>query len=237
MVGISGIQNRIDRRTSSETSAELRKELWFKDGDQAFMSIVATGDEDDPKLADYWMYTFNEEGRWNSVLGGTSGPLAPVPEGTRPSHRFGFWAFVHDVLHTERRVDTWEPVEGPSGRKLYRENVDDFKIVPLAFGRSNYIWNQLVDVYNDWGALNKGVVRVRRTGSGMQDTSYTVVVSPRELDIPSDKIAEIDDLVPVIDYMNERYGVSTKEAVSNEVTVPDTAVSVDAASDDDDLPF
>ena len=44
MVGISGIQNRIDRRTSSETSAELRKELWFKDGDQAFMSIVATGD-------------------------------------------------------------------------------------------------------------------------------------------------------------------------------------------------
>mgnify|MGYP003661679520 FL=1 len=118
MVGISGIQNRIDRRTSSETSSELRKELWFKDGDQAFMSVVATGDEDDPKLADYWMYTFNDEGRWTSVLGGANGPLAAVPEGTRPSHRFGVWAFVHDVLHIERRVDTWEPVEGPSGRKL-----------------------------------------------------------------------------------------------------------------------
>lgn len=85
--------------------------------------------------------------------------------------------------------------------------------------------------------FNKGVVRVRRTGSGMQDTSYTVVVSPRELDIPSDKLAEIDELVPVMEYMNERYGVSTKEAVSNEVTVPDTAVSIDTASDDDDLPF
>ena len=74
MVGISGIQSRIDRRTSSETSAELRKELWFKDGDQAFMSIVATGDEDDPRLADYWMYTFNDEGRWTSVLGGAKEP-------------------------------------------------------------------------------------------------------------------------------------------------------------------
>jgi hypothetical protein len=69
----------------------------------------------------------------------------------------------------------------------------------------------------------------------MQDTSYTVVVSPRELDIPSEKLAEVDELVPVLDYMNERYGAA-KESVSNEVTVPDTAVSIEAASDDD-LPF
>ena len=140
-------------------------------------------------------------------------------------------------IRDRRRVDTWEPVEGPAGRKLYRENVDDFKIIPLAFGRSNYIWNQLVDVYNDWGSLDKGVVRVRRTGSGMQDTSYTVVVSPRELDIPSDRLTEIDDLPPVMDYLNERYGVPSKEPSSNEVAVPETAVSLDTSSNDDDLPF
>jgi hypothetical protein len=70
----------------------------------------------------------------------------------------------------------------------------------------------------------------------MQDTSYTVVVSPRELDIPSDKLTEIDGLVPVLDYMNERYGEATKESVSNDVTVPDTAVSIDTAADDK-LPF
>lgn len=236
MVGIGGIQNRIDKRTSSETSVEQRKELWFKDGDQAFMTVVASGEEDDPKLADYWMYTFNEEGRWNSVLGGANGPLSTVPEGTRPSHRFGFWAYVHDVLHTERRVDTWEAVEGPAGRKLYRETIEDFKVIPLAFGRSNYIWNQLVDVYNDWGCLDKGVVRVRRTGSGMQDTSYTVVVSPRELDIPSDRLSDLDELVPVMDYMNERYGVPVEKDTPKEVAVPDTAVRISAASDDD-LPF
>ena len=71
----------------------------------------------------------------------------------------------------------------------------------------------------------------------MQDTSYTVVVSPRELDIPSDRLTEIDDLPPVMDYLNERYGAPSKEPVSNEVSVPDTAVSIDSDSDDDDLPF
>ena len=80
-------------------------------------------------------------------------------------------------------------------------------------------------------------MRVRRTGSGMQDTSYTVVVSPRELDIPSDRLTEIDDLPPVMDYLNERYGVPSKEPASNEVAVPETAVSLDTASTDDDLPF
>ena len=73
MSGINRIQTKRETRYQGgqDDTRMPGRELFFKDGDQAFMSIVATGDEDDPKLADYWMYTFNEEGRWNSVLGGT----------------------------------------------------------------------------------------------------------------------------------------------------------------------
>jgi hypothetical protein len=39
-----------------------------------------------------------------------------------------------------------------------------------------------------------------------------------------------------MDYMNERYGISEKKDSPDEVAVPDTAVRISAASDDD-LPF
>ena len=77
-----------------------------------------------------------------------------VPADTRPSHKFAFWAYVHSIIHAEKRNDTWEEIEGPNGRRMFRENVNDYKIISLGFGRSDYGWNQLVEVYSDWGALN-----------------------------------------------------------------------------------
>ena len=130
-----------------------------------------------------------------------------VPEDTRPQHKFAFWAYVHYIIHTEKRNDDWEEVEGPAGKKAFREAVNDFRIIPLGFGRSDYVWNQLVEVYSDWGGLNKGVIRAKRTGSGMYDTSYTISSTPnKDLDIPTDKQKEVENLQPIKDYYMERYG-------------------------------
>ena len=96
-------------------------------------------------------------------------------------------------------------IQGPSGRKLYKEEVNDFRVIALTFGRSNYIWNQLVDIYNDWGALDKGVMRIKRTGTGMYDTSYTLAATARGEEIPADKLTEIDDLPTIKGYFRERY--------------------------------
>ena len=59
------------------------------------------------------------------------------------------------------------------GKKVFREDVKDFKVLSLGFGRGDANWNQLVDVYSDWGSLDKGVMRLKRTGTGMLDTSLS----------------------------------------------------------------
>ncbi len=105
-----------------------------------------------------------------------------------------------------KKVDDWVEIEGPSGKKMYREDVNDFRIVSLGFGMRDATWNQLVDCYSDWGSLNKGVIRFKRTGTGMYDTSYQIVATPKTDVIPEDRQKEIKDLPAIKSYFLERYG-------------------------------
>ena len=248
MSGIKSIQERACGSTSSErsNSGGLRKEMWLRDGDQAFIIPVATGDDDDPFLEEYWMHTFRDENTFKSILSGPDGPLGVVPSDSKPQHRFAFWTYVTEVFHSERRIDSWESTTGPSGKTMYKEVVNDFRILPLTFGRGNYIWNQLVDVYNDWGYLNKGVVRVRRTGAGL-DTTYTITATTKEDEIPEDRYNTIGDLQSVKDYMMETYSESSAPSEEPAASVPKTAtplvvgddevVEYLPSDDDSDLPF
>ena len=163
MSGITRIQrSREDSRRPAQQDRPAGKEIWLKDGDQVFLTSLATGDENDTLLDELYLYTF--------------------------------------------RVAEWEEIEGPSGKKLFKEVVNDYRVVSLGFGRSDYIWNQLVDVYSDWGALNKGVMRIKRTGAGMYDTSYQISATPKKDEIPKDKAAEAKELTVIKEYFFERYG-------------------------------
>ena len=207
MSGINRIATKREQIRNPQSDKPTNREVWFKDGDQAFISPVATGDENDNKLDEIYLYTFrNSESRWTNRLIDDSVDNSDVPANMRPSHKFAFWAYVHEIVHPEKRNDTWEEVAGPGGRKVFKENVEDFRIIALTFGRSDYIWNQLVDVYNDWGGLNKGVMRVKRTGTGMYDTSYALAATARNSEIPDDRLEEINELPPIRAYFLERYG-------------------------------
>ena len=63
----------------------------------------------------------------------------------------------------------------------------------------------LVDQYDDWGALNQGVLRVKRTGAGL-DTVYSLSPVARKVDVPSDREGEINELQPIWDYYVSQYG-------------------------------
>lgn len=206
MGGISAIQNRVEERANPQASQAAGQEIFFKDGDQAFLTPVASGEENDLLLDEVYLYTYRSGNRWINLLKDDAVDASEVPDNIRASHKFAFWAYVHDIMHTEKRFDDWEEVEGPQGKKLFVQHVNDFRVIPLGFGRSNYIWNQLVDVYNDWGSLNKGVVRVKRTGTGMYDTSYTLTATARNTDVPADKLASIPDLIGIKQYYKDRYG-------------------------------
>jgi len=207
MSGIARIQQlRNDFRSGAAYASTPGKEVWLKDGDQAFVSPLATGEEGDSRLDEFYMFTFRQNNRWTNVLKDDAVDTSQVPEDVRPSHKFAFWAYVHEIMHEERRNEDWEAVKGPAGKQLFKEVVDDFRIMTLGFGRSDYVWNQLVEVYEDWGSLDKGVMRIKRTGAGAMDTSYSITATSRNLDIPTDRGEEVEELPTIHAYFLERYG-------------------------------
>ena len=233
MSGISRIQATRDRvgerRGGGNTSPG--KEIWFKDGDQAFVSSLATGDVGDQYLDEVYLFTYNAGGRWTNLVDDPAVDTSDVPSGTRSSHKFAFWGYVHEIIHLEKKVDEWEEIQGPGGRKMYKETVNDFRIISLSFGRSDYIWNQLVDVYNDWNGLNKGVMRIKRAGSGQFDTSYQIAGTARKDEIPEDRKADIADLPPIKQYFLTRYGNTSTE--SEGVSLAEPALVTTSVSADD----
>jgi len=216
MGGISAIQNRVDERTSPQSDQSSGQEIFFKDGDQAFLTPVASGNENDLLLDEVYLYTYRSGNRWINLLKADDVDASDVPDNVRASHKFAFWAYVHDIMHTEKRFDDWDEIEGPQGKKMFVQHINDFRVIPLGFGRSNYVWNQLVDIYNDWGSLNKGVIRVKRTGTGMYDTSYTLTATARKTEVPADKLEAVSDLVEIKAYYKDRYGQVVEPTQSSE---------------------
>tara|TARA_Y100000590_G_scaffold470745_1_gene669161 strand:- start:3684 stop:4400 length:717 start_codon:yes stop_codon:yes gene_type:complete len=210
MSGIHRIQQLRNQQrvpTTSKTSSPSQ-EIYFKDGDQAFIQSFATGNDDDKYFDNIEMYTWpNEQGRgYHNLLKHADIDDSVVPTDVSPSHKFAFWGYVYEIFHgqlTERgREAGWEPLEDPTGKKIYKEIINAYKVISLSYGRNEYVFNQLFDIYNDWGRLDKGIVRVKRTGAGMQDTSYTIAATTREAQAPAPE----NTLPTIEEYFCERYG-------------------------------
>ena len=216
MSGIAKIQQKRDDyrnglgNTSSFTPGG--KEVWLKDGDQMFFTSAGTGEPEDRYLEDYSMFTFRKDNRWANVLNDENVDKSVVPDDVRPQRKFALWVYVHEIIHTDKRNEEWEPVNGPGSKQLFKETIEDFRIIPLGFGRSDYVWNQFAEIFEDWGSLNKGVIRIKRSGSGI-DTSYSVTATTRPLEVPEERLDEIDELQSIREYLQERYG-GEKETVS-----------------------
>jgi len=241
MSGISMIQNNItSKETRSAQSSEANgKEVWLKDGDQVFMKSMATGEEGDIHMEEFYVYEFQAgiDKGWTSVLVENGEPVSPVPseamvyeDGRKkaPRHKFALWGYVTEILHTEQRVDSWEEITSPSGSKMYKETVNDFKVLTLSFGAQNSNWNQFVDIYEDNNALDKNVMRVRRRGSSL-DTTYTITSTAGAFELPESKQAEVKNLTPIKEYLSQRYGNIDTDTED----VPSDAVAID--EDDDSL--
>ena len=214
MSSISNIrQRRDDFFNGINQNITPGREVFLKDGDQVFLTSVATGAEDEAEkyLDDFSLYTFRSNNRWTNILQDDSVDQSSVPDDVRASRKFAFWAYVHEIMHEEKRNEEWETVEHRGGKKMFKETVDDFRIITLGFGRGSYVFGQLEEVFLDWGSLNKGVIRVKRTGSGALDTSYTIAATTRALSIPKDRLGEIAELDTIMDYMKGRYGGATTE--------------------------
>ena len=238
MSGIDRIQKTLDDAKENREAAFNRvevKELFFKDGDQVFVSSAATGASGDTLLDEYRLFTFQNGRYFANVLEDgrvDTSNVPPLPTGAprMPGRKFAFWGYIHYILHTKKTSEDMEAIAGPGGRKLFKETIDDYRILPFSFGKGNANWNQLLDVYEDWGSLDKGVIKIKRNGVGLE-TTYTIGTTPKTEEIPENKAGEIATLSPIKDYMFGRYG--------QKVTIfdSDAAFPGGIPGDNDELPF
>tara|TARA_R110000824_G_scaffold9814_3_gene43423 strand:+ start:1060 stop:1770 length:711 start_codon:yes stop_codon:yes gene_type:complete len=236
MAGLSDINRREQKRAEGRVSNAARKEIWLRDGDQVFLRSVATGEDGDAMLEELYVFALQtDSGSWQTVLADpeTNRPMGnvEVPEDRRASHKFAFWAYVSDIIHSDRHRDDWEEIQSASGgRTAYRETVNDFRIMTLPFGRNNQYWNMLVDQFEDWDGLHNGVLRVKRSGTGI-DTTYTVSPVSRAVTIPDERVKESTELQSIWDYFVEHYGGND----STPDTETEVITSTESISETDDF--
>jgi hypothetical protein len=219
MSGIARIQSRIQERLQTQNIDT--KEFFLRDGDQIFLSAAGDGKEGDPFVSEISMITWREGNRFRNVLVTEDDDVdkmrtaLSIPEDSRVQKKFAMWTYIYEALHVEKRIESWTSLEGPSGKTLYKEEVNDFRILSLPFGRGGYLWNQLVDIFEEWGSLNKGVIRIKRTGAGLE-TTYNIAISTRELTNPNKDTSE---LVSIEEYFKNRYSADLETDSSDKKSV------------------
>ena len=206
--GIAGISQRADKEEQDRASRRgPGSELWLYDGDIATVSIVPSGSPDDYRIQDFSTYRSTGMGRngaytYDAMATGASADgdfKAPeVDSGTSLRNKFGVWLYVETVMRNpnnakslektfgEEMVSSWETVQSPSGKSFLVQTEGTFQMWTQGFGRGKYLWNQIVDIFDEDGSLNKHKVKIRRTGSGRDDTSYSIKSTADDAEIPAD---------------------------------------------------
>lgn len=107
------------------------------------------------------------------------------------------------------------------------------------------VYTQIADLIDDWGDPTEFDITVKRTGSGMQDTEYSVNPTPKSEPLPQAALDEVEkvDLIQASkgkwlkDYLED---MTLPEPVSNEPRTDEVAPmpsDEDAPIDLNDIPF
>tara|TARA_B100000949_G_scaffold228979_1_gene237280 strand:+ start:1082 stop:1852 length:771 start_codon:yes stop_codon:yes gene_type:complete len=235
---MAGIGKITQRRKDTVSNFTGGREVFLRDGDQVLMSIVPTGDDGDERLTDFWRHAVQSQSsdgatRWTYSLCGKSvdNYCDVCASGQRSQHRFALWVYVYHILHSEKNNDSWTEIKSKAGSdSQYKEDVNGFRMFSQGFGQRDYLWNQVVDIYEENGNLNDKVVRVRRRGSGMQDTNYSIQVTNTATEIPDESKEELDGLGNAINFFIEREENSS--ASNNNGTGKSTATKSVPLDDD-----
>lgn len=244
MAGIANITKGREEEKANREYPSLGRELWLKDKDVATVTIIPTGEESDGRLDHFYMIS----PRMTSDQGKTYFPTILCENGVapaqfsdaRPAHKFAFWVYVENIIHAKNDPNKdWEEKTLASGNKQYVETVNDFMVFSRGFGRGDYLWNQVVEINDEQGALNKNVVRIKRTGDGMQDTIFSITATDKAAKLPKDLLKEADELPTIIEFYTARSEaaiaqINGREDSSNEST---SEVPANTADDDDDNLF
>jgi len=239
---MAGIGKITQRRKDTVSNFTGGREVFLRDGDQVLLSIIPTGDDGDERLTDFWRHAVqsqNADGatRWTySLCGKSVDKYCDVcASGQRAQHRFAFWVYVYHILHSEKNQDSWTEVKSKAGSDTqYKEDVNGFRMFSQGFGQRDYLWNQVVDIYEENGNLNDKIIRVRRRGSGMQDTNYSIQLTGTDTAIPEESTDELSRLGNAMTFFTEREENSPPNHTNGTSNIASTkAVSLESSDDSD----
>ena len=242
-------KNRSDEQGSGGGGRSPGLELWLKDGDQAIVQIVSSGDpsenekDADTRLDDFYIHTIQTQsdtgGRafrqllCNPLTYNSDDECPHCADGKNPGHQFGIWCYVYYILHNDQRQDDWEPIKNNTGVVKYKQTVNNFMVFAKGFGRGDYLWNQVADIYNEQEGLNKFITRIKRSGSGLRDTSYVIAVTNQAATWSDEQLGIASQLPPVKEFFSRKYGAveSDPESLMEETNVTAKNQAVPAVSD------
>ena len=97
--------------------------------------------------------------------------------------RFSIWIWVDHVLHLGDNPDpegqAWEQIrlaaeKGKKGRIMFKEAISQPMVIWMAYGKEWVWFSQFDAALNKYGTLEGRLYELKRVGSNMQDTDYTL---------------------------------------------------------------
>ena len=189
------------------------KNLIIRENDQIFFTCVASERDDKDYLDDVYRYYLTDERRY--LLKHEDVDDSNVPEGTRAQHLLSMWVYVYYVLHEERRNNSWAEIETEAKKKMFKEDINDYKIIDFGYGRRNpddetYENYQKFLTAIEYNKGYKGIVKIRKTGVGL-GTEYHITGEHSENKIPENRKREMLGLTPIMEHYLETYGGVKKD--------------------------
>tara|TARA_R110000744_G_scaffold139486_15_gene250541 strand:+ start:1101 stop:1727 length:627 start_codon:yes stop_codon:yes gene_type:complete len=191
---------------------ETYKNLFIKSNDIVYFTPVASSLYEKEYIEELEMYYL--DGRYRLKL---------EDEDVSARKRLAMWAYVYFVYHDNRDNDEWIEKELDSKKKMFRENIEDFKIIDFPYGQ----WDKETRVYSNRQkfdsaceynrGLNKSIIKLRKYPDG-QYTNYSISGLANEdnsqsvaSDILDSKRDEIQNLQPLMEHYLEKNGGKKQE--------------------------
>ena len=176
------------------------KILFTKNNDIVYFTPVASSFYEKEYIEELEMYFL--DGRYR---------LKQEGEDVQARKRLAMWAYVYFVYHENRDNEEWVEKELDSKKKMFKENVEQFKIIEFPYGRWDretrvYANRQKFDSACEYNrGLNKSIIKLRKYPDG-QYTNYSISGLANEdnaqqvaTDVIESKKDEIQNLQPLLD--------------------------------------
>lgn len=178
--------------------------LRLQDGDRARFHFLTTGS--DPWLVATKFHKESDGKRWSDVLcvqaltHGEEACIRCEMDTQNRRNMFACWVYTDYILHSRDNPDeegeAWEQkkLSLPTGREIavFKEDINKPQLLWLPAGRAKAWWSQFTNAWMTSGNLQKHLYELHRTGSGRDDTNYTLTSNKEDPLDPA--ILELDEV-------------------------------------------